>query len=177
MAFRRGTAHCVSDLRSAATGQTLPVFTVYFRERLEPLLDCHWVYGIDIHLAPARDHPTVEQPSEPGSGGMSSAWLFVFRAPGHWDADERGLAHLPGREPEFRGGINRALEYAQVLECPRLHVMAGAIPANVDRSAVRTTNVANLAWAVGLASTAGKDYYCRILANSTGPSGPLAKSD
>ena len=45
--------------------------------------------------------------------------------PGDWDAGERGVAALPGRESEFLEGLERALEYARILKCPTLHVMAG----------------------------------------------------
>ena len=47
--------------------------------------------------------------------------------PGDWKAGERGITALPGREREFRDGFLQALEYAQVLECPRIHSMAGLI--------------------------------------------------
>src|SRR5574343_1550963 len=54
----------------------------------------------------------------------------LFNAPpGDWDAGERGLACLPGREVEFRDGFAMALAYARVLDCPRIHVMAGLAPA------------------------------------------------
>jgi len=45
-----------------------------------------------------------------------------------WQAGSRGIASLPGREAEFRNGFLLALEYAQVLQCPRVHVMAGLVP-------------------------------------------------
>jgi len=61
-----------------------------------------------------------------------------------WDAGERGLACLPGREAEFRESISLALHYAQVLQCPRIHVMAGLVPAGQTRAALRATYVANL---------------------------------
>jgi hydroxypyruvate isomerase len=67
--------------------------------------------------------------------------------PGNAAAGERGLACLPGREDEFRGSIELALAYAQALDCPRLHVMAGVRPADVDRGRLRDTYVSNLAWA------------------------------
>jgi hypothetical protein len=54
-----------------------------------------------------------------------------------WDAGERGIACLPGREAEFRDGIARALDYAAALACPRLHVMAGLVPAGQTREALR----------------------------------------
>jgi len=75
--------------------------------------------------------------------------------PGHWDAGERGLACLPGREAEFREGVLRALDYAAVLTCPRVHLMAGLAPAGADRAALRRTYVANLAWAAEQAAPRG----------------------
>lgn len=67
--------------------------------------------------------------------------------PGDWDAGERGIACLPGREDDFRAGIATALDYAAALQCPRVHVMAGLAPAGAERAALRATYVANLAWA------------------------------
>ncbi len=82
----------------------------------------------------------------------------LFNAPpGDWDAGERGLACLPGREAEFRAGVLRALDYAQALACPRVHLMAGLAPAGADRGAPRRTYVANLAWAAHQAAARGVD--------------------
>jgi 2-dehydrotetronate isomerase len=64
--------------------------------------------------------------------------------PGDWAGGERGLASLPGREAEFRAGVARALEYALALGTPRLHAMAGLLPAGADRAVHRETYVANL---------------------------------
>lgn len=82
----------------------------------------------------------------------------LFNAPpGNWDAGERGLACLPGREAEFRAGIAKALEYAQALECPRIHVMAGLAPAGAERARLQATYEANLAWAATQAAGVGRD--------------------
>jgi hydroxypyruvate isomerase len=82
----------------------------------------------------------------------------LFNAPpGNWDAGERGLACLPGREHEFRKGIATALSYAQALACPRVHVMAGLVPQGVDRAEVQPTYVANLRWAAEQAAKQGVD--------------------
>ncbi|MDD5334715.1 MAG: hydroxypyruvate isomerase family protein [Rhodoferax sp.] len=82
----------------------------------------------------------------------------LFNAPpGDWDGGERGIACLPGREAEFRSGFARALEYAQTLACPRIHVMAGLAPTGVERAALQATYEANLAWAAGQAAAAGRD--------------------
>ena len=70
--------------------------------------------------------------------------------PGDWASGERGLAALPGREIEFRAALRKALDYAQVLGTPRLHVMAGLIPAGADaglRARMRETYLDNLRWA------------------------------
>jgi len=77
--------------------------------------------------------------------------------PGNWDAGERGLACLPGREAEFRAGIEQALAYAVALDCPRVHVMAGLAPAGVERARLQATYEANLAWAAAQAAAAGRD--------------------
>jgi hydroxypyruvate isomerase len=81
----------------------------------------------------------------------------LFNAPpGDWDSGERGMASLPGREDEFRRGfVERALPYAEALRCPRLHVMAGLVPAGADRAAYREIYLKNLAWAAEQAAGAG----------------------
>lgn len=82
----------------------------------------------------------------------------LFNAPpGDAEKGERGIACLPGREAEFRSGIESALRYAQALACPRIHVMAGLIPAGVERAAVRPTYVENLRWAAQQAARQGVD--------------------
>ncbi len=81
----------------------------------------------------------------------------LFNAPpGNWDGGERGLASLPGREDEFRRGFaEQALLYAQQLKCPRIHVMAGLLPAGADRAVHQNTYEQNLQWAAGEAAAAG----------------------
>ncbi len=64
--------------------------------------------------------------------------------PGDWQAGERGLGALPGREAEFQDGVTKALNYAQALGTPRLHAMAGLLPAGADPAACRATYIDNL---------------------------------
>ncbi|MDB5911876.1 MAG: Hydroxypyruvate isomerase [Ramlibacter sp.] len=75
--------------------------------------------------------------------------------PGNWDGGERGLACVPGREQDFRDGVLRALRYAEALSCPRIHVMAGLMPAGQERAALRDTYLANMRWAAKAAAPAG----------------------
>ncbi|MFD8911417.1 2-oxo-tetronate isomerase [Streptomyces sp. NPDC059575] len=85
----------------------------------------------------------------------------LFNAPpGDWDSGERGTAALPGREAETRAGIDRALEYAAALDCPRVHVMAGLLPAGAtpaEGARHRDTYLGNLSWAAERAGAAGVD--------------------
>ena len=72
-----------------------------------------------------------------------------------WERGERGTACVPGREAEFRAGVQLALEYAQALGCPRVHAMVGVRPDSVSAKQADTTLVANLQWAAPLAAQAG----------------------
>lgn len=79
----------------------------------------------------------------------------LFNAPpGDFEKGERGIAGLPGREEEFRKSIERALDYAVALRCPRLHVMAGLVPLQGDPRRHREVYVENLSWAAGEARSA-----------------------
>jgi hydroxypyruvate isomerase len=74
---------------------------------------------------------------------------------GGWDAGERGIACLPGREAEFRSGVARAIEYAQVLGVPRLNCLAGIAPKGVPTDVLHATFVANLKHAAAAFERAG----------------------
>jgi hydroxypyruvate isomerase len=69
--------------------------------------------------------------------------------PGEWAAGERGITCIPGREEEFRAGVEKALSYAVSLGVRRLHAMAGLAPANADPGALKATYIANLRYAAG----------------------------
>jgi len=97
--------------------------------------------------------------------------------PGDWKAGERGIAALPGREQEFRDGFLLALEYASVLQCPRVHAMAGLVPAIVKREPLREVYVANLAWAAERALGAGVDLLIEPIAQRNIPGLFLNRQD
>jgi 2-dehydrotetronate isomerase len=67
--------------------------------------------------------------------------------PGNWAAGERGISSIPGREAEFRAGVEKALSYATRLGVRRLHAMAGIPPADADPAACRSTLIENLKFA------------------------------
>ncbi len=75
-----------------------------------------------------------------------------------WDkAGDRGTACIPGREAEFRAGVALALDYAEALDCPRIHLMAGLLPAQVSREAAQAVYLDNLRWAAAQAAARGRD--------------------
>lgn len=76
-----------------------------------------------------------------------------------WAQGQRGTACLPGRQAEFRQGVRRALAYAAALDCPRIHLMAGLVPADSRRADVQRTYLANLRWAAAQAAAVG----CQVL--------------
>jgi hydroxypyruvate isomerase len=74
--------------------------------------------------------------------------IALFNAPpGDWATGERGVASLPGREDEFKRGIETALRYTDALGNKRLHVMAGLLANEADRAAHHAVYVKNLAYA------------------------------
>jgi hydroxypyruvate isomerase len=80
--------------------------------------------------------------------------LVLFNAPpGDWEAGERGVAALPGREREFRDGIATALRYAEATGTRKLHVMAGTADSQ-DTTALSTYH-ANLREAAEQTAAAG----------------------
>jgi hydroxypyruvate isomerase len=119
----------------------------------------------DRFAAAARDGFTAveylfpyEYPAQQVASWLQTHGLaqVLFNAPpGNWAAGDRGIASLPGREAEFHAAIQTALEYAQILSCPRVHVMAGLQPSGVERAAMRNTFVANLTGAAKQAAPLG----------------------
>jgi hydroxypyruvate isomerase len=75
--------------------------------------------------------------------------------PGDWAAGERGLACLPHRQGEFAESVERALDYAVVLDCGRVHCMAGLRPPAADEAELEATYVANLRFAADRFATIG----------------------
>ena len=106
-------------------------------------VECQFPYAV-----PAED--VVEQLRR-----HSLEFVLFNTPPGNVAAGERGIAGLPGREEEFRDSFAQALHYAAVAGCPRLHVMAGVVPAGADAVRQRAVFVANLTAAADSAAAQG----------------------
>ncbi len=99
------------------------------------------------------DHPAAEVRARLDGAGLE---LVLFNMPpGNWAAGERGIAALPGRQAEFRAGVERALEYAAALDCKMVHCMAGIAPPGLHPVTVAAAYAANLALATERAKAAG----------------------
>lgn len=60
---------------------------------------------------------------------------------GDFAQGDRGIACLPGREKEFRDGVESAIAYAKAVNCPRLNCLAGIAPVDRERFALLVENV------------------------------------
>lgn len=83
------------------------------------------------------------------------AQVLINAPAGDRQAGEKGLAAVPGREQDFRAGFARALDYAEVLGCPRVHALAGAPPPATDPARAMATYVENLRFAADAARPHG----------------------
>ena len=57
---------------------------------------------------------------------------------------ERGMGALPGREAEFMRGAERALSYARITQCPRVHALSGVWPSARSKTEGAAVLAANL---------------------------------
>jgi len=113
------------------------------------------------------EHPAATLAALLKEHGLSQ--VLFNSPPGDWKAGERGIAALPGREQEFRDGFLLALEYARVLQSPRIHAMAGLAPAGADRAQLLGVYTSNLSWAAEQARAAGIDLLIEPIAQRNIP--------
>ena len=113
-----------------------------FFERFAAAADCG--FQAVEYLFP-YDYPPDRLKEALAAHGLVQA-LFNL-PPGDWQAGERGLAALPGREAEFRDAVVLAGEYAEALACERVHVMAGIVPEGAERGSYEECYIANLRYA------------------------------
>ena len=82
---------------------------------------------------------------------------------GDWEAGERGIACLPGRETEFQNGVGRAIEYAKALKCPAINCLVGLTPQDADTDTVQRTLVDNLKFAAQALAEEGIRFLVEAL--------------
>ena len=99
-------------------------------------VECHYPYEI----------PAAEIKVAMDDTGMTMIGLNTLS--GDLKLGERGLCAIPGREKEARLVIDQAVQYAAVISCWNIHVLAGI----TDHESAHTTFVDNLGYACDLAS-------------------------
>jgi hydroxypyruvate isomerase len=72
------------------------------------------------------------------------ALALIDTPTGEWQAGDRGLAAVPGRETEFRIGLEKTVAYARVLKPECVHVLAGVYDPATLYQLAEDTFVANL---------------------------------
>jgi hydroxypyruvate isomerase len=99
------------------------------------------------------DHPGRDLRARLDAHGLS---MVLFDAPmGDWNAGERGLAAVPGREAQFRTSLPRVVEYADALGCDLVHVMAGVVGPGADYTQAEAVYVENLRYAAAFLARHG----------------------
>lgn len=88
-----------------------------------------------------------------------------------------GAAYVPGAQAEFRVGVERALDYAEVLGAPTVHVMAGLKPDDADPDLAFATYVTNIAWAAERARAAGVQIVLEAINKREQPAYGLASME
>ncbi|XP_070688512.1 putative hydroxypyruvate isomerase isoform X2 [Pempheris klunzingeri] len=110
-------------------------------------VEAAWLYESDLQeLQKAREATGVEV-------------VLINTPPGDLGAGDLGLGAVPGREAEFRQGLDVALKYAKALDCKRIHLMAGRLPIGSHRMEVakemEAVFVQNLNYAADILSKEG----------------------
>jgi hydroxypyruvate isomerase len=88
-------------------------------------------------------------------GELGLELILFDPSPGDWEAGERGLACIPGRQVEFRKTVRAALETAQRFGTRRLNALVGIKPPEVDDLLAQRTVIDNLSEMAAPAREAG----------------------
>ena len=73
--------------------------------------------------------------------------LSIFNSPpGDFENGERGLACLENRQDDFKKSIVKAISYAKIFQCYKIHVMSGVSNKENDLNA-KKVYIENLKWA------------------------------
>ncbi len=94
-----------------------------------------------------------------------------------WDRGDRGTACVPGRQAEFRAGLQAALDCAQVLGCPRLHCMVGLRAADTPPAQADDVLCENLLWASQQAAQVGCELLIEPINTRSVPGFHLNRQD
>jgi hydroxypyruvate isomerase len=99
------------------------------------------------------EHPLAEVQHWVKEAGVE---LILLNSPlGDAAAGERGLGVLPGRQADFRDGLQLTLDYANGLGAGMAHLMAGVVPEGMPADECEAVFVENLRYATDVAARRG----------------------
>ncbi len=78
--------------------------------------------------------------------------LVQILSPCDWEAGERGMAAIPGREADFRESIKIAVDYSAQVGRPLIHTMPGNLTPDASWPQWHDTFLENIAYAADLAA-------------------------
>jgi hydroxypyruvate isomerase len=90
------------------------------------------------------------------NSGLEQVLINAF--PGDLKSGDLGLAAQPGREADFKQGLETSIQYANALNCKRMHIMAGRIPEGataIDKESMMKVYLDNLKYAADRLSQEG----------------------
>lgn len=99
-----------------------------------------------------------DYPAQQLAGSLAEhrlALALIDTPTGDWQAGDRGLAAVPGREVEFRSGLEKTIEYARVLKPECVHVLAGVYDSTIPYGQAEKTFVSNLEFAANALAEVG----------------------
>ncbi len=112
------------------------------------------------------DHAPAELRARLRNSGLQ---MVLFDAPmGNWDAGDRGLAAVPGREAEFRTSLERVPQYAEALACETVHVMSGVSGSGDDYHRAERVYIENLRYAAAFLKRHGVTAVIEPINNKLG---------
>ncbi len=127
-------------------------------------VECHFPYEFPVSVLKDRLQ----------SSGVTLTGLNT--APGDIQKGEWGLAGVPGREADFDRDFDQALQYASALGASVIHVMAGRLPPEQHKAALKTY-IANVRAAAEKAATAGITIILEPLNSRDMPNYLVSRSD
>ena len=110
------------------------------------------------------DFPAADVAAAARDAGVQ---VVLHNTPGDSQRGDFGVGCLPGREPDFRDQLERAVAYAQAAGCGRLHVMAGVMPRGSPESELHSTFVENLGYAARRLREAGMQLLIEPVSERT----------
>ena len=145
----KNSLNCVSMPKFAANLHYL--FTeVPFLDRFEAAANAGF-RAVEFQVP--YDYPKGELAARLKGNGLK---MVLSDAPmGNWDAGDRGLTAVPGREAEFRDSLAKVADYGAALQCDTVHSMAGVVGPGQDYQVAERVYIENLRFAAGYLESQG----------------------